>query len=169
MSSTRVFEMPEHWAPVPGLHERIKALIGDGRYRTAMAELLDLLRQDPSNVEAAATRPWWSPTPAARNCSTPKEPLTNEQRSSAILAPIATQCSVCDNFWVFDPLCWRNPEYLSVAEPAGFSARYAGIRCAKNAPPRRLAVARLFRARHPGALASFKHERCQPGAAVSSR
>lgn len=53
MSSTRVFEMPEHWAPVPGLQERISALIGDGRYRTAMAELLDLLRQDPSNVEAA--------------------------------------------------------------------------------------------------------------------
>jgi hypothetical protein len=98
MSSSRVFEMPEHWEPVPELHERIGDLVGDRRYRTAMTELLDLLRQDPSNVEATiqAIRVAYT---SRTDLIKAKEPLTPDQRSSAVLAPIATQCSLCDTFW----------------------------------------------------------------------
>ena len=142
MSSTRVFEMPEHWAPVPGLHERIKALIGDGRYRTAMAELLDLLRQDPSNIEAA-TQAMVVAYTSRTELLNAKEPLTNEQRSSAILAPIATQCSVCDNFW-YSIHVLAQSEYLSVAGARGVQCpicRYTLCKeCAAAAPRRGTAL-----------------------------
>jgi hypothetical protein len=138
MSSTRVFEMPEHWEPVPELNERIADLIGHGRFRTAMTELLDLLRQDPSNVEATiqAIRVAYT---SRTDLVQAKEPLTPDQRSSAILSPIATQCSLCNNFW-YSMHVLMEFERFTVAGPRGVQCpicRYTLCQeCAAVAPRR---------------------------------
>jgi hypothetical protein len=142
MSSTRVFEMPEHWEPVPELHERMADLIGHGRFRTAMGELLDLLRQDPSNVEATlqAIRVAYT---SRTDLIKAKEPLTPDQRSSAILAPIATQCSLCDTFW-YSIHVLMEFERFTVASPRGVQCpicRYTLCQeCLAAAPPRGTAL-----------------------------
>ena len=92
------FTMPEDWEPVPRLENRIKDLRDGGRYRTAMAELLQILRRDPSNAQAmvhALQVLYVSRT----DLLSANEPLTADQRYSALLAPIAAQCSACTTFW----------------------------------------------------------------------
>jgi hypothetical protein len=98
MFTGQPFAVPEHFEPVPGLADRVEAMYRAGRYRTAMDEILGLLRRDPANAEAmilAATIVYVSRTTTLRAA----EPLTRDQSASAILAPVAVQCSRCTAFW----------------------------------------------------------------------
>jgi len=117
MFTGQPFTVPEHIEPVPGLADRVEAMYRAGRYRTAMDEVLRQLRRDPANAEAmilAATIVYVSRTATLMAA----EPLTREQSASAILAPVAVQCSRCGAFWYAMGTVLPIPNMI-VANPLG--------------------------------------------------
>jgi len=78
--------------------QRITRLFKSGMHRTALDEILRGLRQDPDDfflLKLGAAIAGGSRTEIVRAT----EPVTRAQRDSALLAPVATECSSCRRTW----------------------------------------------------------------------
>ncbi|MFD5030003.1 DUF6585 family protein [Streptomyces sp. NPDC058405] len=92
------FELPEKWEHIPGLRQRVDELLTGGRRRTALDEVLRYLHHAPDSTDAlflALVVLGQSRTELLES----DEPLTDIQRVSALLAPVATECSDCRVLW----------------------------------------------------------------------
>jgi hypothetical protein len=84
--------------PDENLPEQVVGLIKSGKRRTALNEVMRHLRHDPNNprlLDLALTIVSASRTVNLKAA----EPVTEQQWNSAILAPIATECSSCQGMW----------------------------------------------------------------------
>src|SRR5690348_16993917 len=78
--------------------DELMSLVKSGKSRTALDEVLRGLRQDPGDfflLELGTTIASASRTTNQRVA----EPTTSAQRRSALLAPVATECSSCKRTW----------------------------------------------------------------------
>ncbi|MFJ8827805.1 hypothetical protein ACIREE_39495 [Streptomyces sp. NPDC102467] len=80
------------------LRESVMALVKAGRRRTALDVVLRHLRQDPESTDGlfVALVALEGSRTALLECP---EPPTDGQRASALLAPLATECSACHAMW----------------------------------------------------------------------
>jgi hypothetical protein len=69
-----------------------------GGYRTALDEILRGLRQNPDDSFLLKVSTAIAGASRTSNLAA-AEPATLAQRASALLAPIATECSTCDRMW----------------------------------------------------------------------
>ncbi|MFB7186476.1 HEAT repeat domain-containing protein [Streptomyces sp. NPDC056230] len=121
MIPMRRFEPPQEWNRIPALRQRLADLLTAGRRRTALDEVLRHLRHDPESTDglflAIAVL-----TQGRTERLESDEPQTDVQIWSALLAPVATECSACDASWYsrhafllsdgFTELTLRNPAGL---------------------------------------------------------
>lgn len=94
----RRLEIPAQWERIPALQRRVNKLLKGSRRRAAVDEVLRHLRHDPESTGAlflALTILCQSRTEILKS----DEPLTDVQRWSALLAPVATECSACNVVW----------------------------------------------------------------------
>jgi hypothetical protein len=117
------FELPEKWEHIPVLEERVQKLVEDDRYRSALDEVLRHLRHDPSSTAAMILAVIVFSQTRTESLSTPEsESLIDLQTQSALLAPIATECSVCQGVWYSKHTLMRGVN-LIITNPRGLQCQ----------------------------------------------
>lgn len=134
----RRLELPDQWEERPGLRRHIGELVLDGRRRTAMDEVLRLLRHDGESTELLYLALMLANQGRTAQLRSP-EPLTDQQIRSALLAPIATECSACGNFW-YSPhifLTGRQGVRQNYLDPIGAQCQVCRYTACRECLPRR--------------------------------
>jgi tetratricopeptide (TPR) repeat protein len=90
------FRFPEYYDVPQDLSDQIDRLRSQGRHRTALDTLLDVLQRDGGSAGVFGLAVGLC---VIRSGSDSAEPVTRQQLSSPYLAPIATECSACQRYW----------------------------------------------------------------------
>lgn len=112
------FRFPISVEPVPGLLDEVARLRAQGRYRSALDAVLRVLEHDSRSAGAFQI--------AVALCSfagsdADAEPITREQLSDPLLAPVATECVRCAKYWYSNHALWDGP--LTIRNPIGLQCQ----------------------------------------------
>ncbi|UUU43373.1 hypothetical protein [Streptomyces sp. NBC_00162] len=129
----RRFELPKQWEPLPALRQTVEELLAGSRRRTALDEVLRHLRHAPESTDAlflALVVLGQSRTELLES----DEPLTDTQRVSALLAPVATECSNCGVLWYsrHTVLNANGPTKLTIGNPIGLQCQNCRYTLCRN-------------------------------------
>lgn len=125
MMSVQRFEPSEHLELEhdPGLLRRVEELLNENRHRTAMDEVLRHLRRDPDSGSALLLAIMILTPSRSVRLESP-EPVTRRQSSSALLAPIMTECSRCRSVWCSNhTLIFKPGVALRILNPIGLQCQ----------------------------------------------
>src|SRR6266536_1623438 len=129
----RRFEPPQQWNHVPALRQRVADLLTAGRRRTALDEVLRHLRHDTESTDglflAIAVM-----TQGRTERLESDEPETDIQKLSALVAPVATECSACHVLW-YSKHTWltaHGTTQLTLRNPVGLQCQKCRYTLCRN-------------------------------------
>ncbi|MFD0548315.1 hypothetical protein ACFQ0X_03440 [Streptomyces rectiviolaceus] len=136
----RRFDLPADWNHDRALERRVEELLYADRHRSALDEVLRHLRRNPESTSGLFAAQLTLMQSRTARLTSP-EPVTEQQTSSALLAPVMTECSGCRGVWCSNhPLLLHGPAAtLDVMNPLGLqcpSCRYTLCRECRNQRPK---------------------------------
>ncbi|MWA15722.1 hypothetical protein [Streptomyces sp. BA2] len=137
----RRFELPADWDHDRPLERHVRELLTADRHRSALDEVLRHLRGDPESTTGLFMAQVTLMQSRTGRLTSP-EPVTEQQASSALLAPVMTECSGCRGVWCSNhALMFHGPgaaTTLTVMNPLGLQCqdcRYTLCRECRNQRP----------------------------------